>query len=227
MKFVQVIKSTDWKINILALVSVACIFLHDLYWFSLPELFQGGDALMSSLYNILMGYAVSYVFFILVVQYKEYNDSQYINAIVRPVLESMVVNHMEINKALTAGLGVDQFNGLSAKATEELFERLGVTDIVPNIAETFIFRRCSWIEYFDYQRKHILRQLNVLKPFISHLDPELIELLNRYENCKFYLALHFLLKDEEREDNLSIIGGYYSEYSLLGKTLYEYVKKLP
>lgn len=227
MNLIKLVRSTDWKLNVIALISIVSIVVHDLYLAGLPELFSGGDELINSLYNVLMGYFVSYIFFILVVQYREYRDKQFVSAIVKPSLESMVVNHVEMNKALSIALDYPKFNGLCPEITTHLFKKVGGSEEIPNIPETYVFRRCSWMMYLDYQRKSMLRKLDTLYPYIPHLEPELVELLNRYKDCRLYLALDFLLQGDESGNDLSVIGSYYSEYSQIGKMLFEYVKKLP
>ena len=58
MKFILSVERT---INLLVLLSLIIIICNDLWWYKLPELFEGGNSVLNSIYNLSMGYLVTEV----------------------------------------------------------------------------------------------------------------------------------------------------------------------
>ncbi|TNZ55563.1 hypothetical protein CGK45_23020 [Vibrio parahaemolyticus] len=122
---------------------------------------------MTSLYNLMMGYLVSYIFFILVVQYQDYKNKIHVSTVIKPPLESIVTSIREVNSVFSQASGKQGFNGLSESQNKEVMSSINSNDIVERVPETFLFGASSWATIKNLcseilkNYSHIFRILNL------------------------------------------------------------------
>ncbi|WP_274008778.1 hypothetical protein [Vibrio parahaemolyticus] len=179
--------SINYVVNALFVVSCVFVVCHDLWWVDLPESFDGGGELLNSSYNLAMGYVVSFVFYLLVVRYKEYRDSVYVNNVTLPLIERIIDSSNLVNECL--------FGNESEKDLEVLKRKLKTlkyTGYIPKIAKTFLYSATTWDVFLIQEKQNSQQNIKRLFKFVSHLEPELIDTITRLESCNYYLSLVFV-----------------------------------
>ena len=222
MKFILSINKT---INILVIVSMAIILCHDLWWHTLPELFEGGQKLLSSIYNLTMGYLVSYVFYLVVVRYKEYKDENYINSVALPIVKEVIKSSDLINDCIK---GINSANSQELNNKESLKTLLNqkkYNDNIPRVTGTFLYAPASWADFLEGQKQVSRRNIQRAFSFISHLEPELIELLTSLDDSSYFISLVFVSKynTEMLDKSMEELSDSYFDYNQTIVKLNEYV----
>ena len=193
------IKNVDRKVATLALFSVAIIICSDMWWRDLPELFDGGAELLNSLYNISMGYFVSYIFYILVVYLPEYKNKQHIKTITTPIVKRIIETNAKV-LSVEQTLSVDgQFVNLNA--------------IIPN--ETgFEPEGTTWCKFLLCNLEHIEHNLVVLEKFHPHLEPEFIEICEQVRSTELTISIKCIdvLNDPKKQYNYKRLQDMYRNY---------------
>ena len=214
MRVMKFILSINKTINILVIISLTMILLNDLWFHKLPELFDGGEKLLNSLYNLAMGYLVSYVFYLVVVRYKEYKDEVHIDSVVLPLVNEVIKSSELVNECIK---GIDTAGTLDLNDKESLktfFKQKKFNDNIPRVAGTFLYAPATWADFLEGQKQLSRKNIQRAFSFISHLDPELIRLLTSLDNSGYFISLVFISKftDDLKKGDMESLAESYFEY---------------
>ena len=146
MKSVLPINKIIISLFFLALVVV----VGNIFWWSnWPELFSGGSELMTLLDNLAIGYLVSYVFYLVVVRYKEYRDEKCVISIILPFVEKIIKHSVLINKKIIKHSVLinkkiinDESIFLSKDDLKSRLSSIKCNDLIP---KTFFSPETTWI----------------------------------------------------------------------------------
>jgi hypothetical protein len=212
MKFIL---SVEKSINSFVCVSIVIILSNDLWWHELPEIFNGGGKLLAFIYNVATGYLVSYIFYLVVVRYKEYKNESHINSIVIPLLEEIVKSQTLVNDCIK---GIDPSENLDIndkQSFNNLLSRASFSDNIPSVSGTFLYAPARWSDFLDGQKNQTRKNTQRAFAFISHLEPVLIKLLTSIDNSDLFISLIFVSKfnDKQREQTMGDISGPYFNYN--------------
>lgn len=190
------------------------ILLNDLWFHKLPELFDGGEKLLNSLYNLAMGYLVSYVFYLVVVRYKEYKDEVHINSVVLPLVNEVIKSSELVNECIK---GIDTTGTLDLNNKESLktfLKQKKFNDNIPRVTGTFLYAPATWADFLEGQKQLSRKNIQRAFSFISHLDPELIRLLTSLDNSGYFISLVFISRftDDLKEGDMENLAESYFEY---------------
>lgn len=171
----NIIRSIDKRVTAIAMMSVLVIVFSDLWWAKLPELFDGGSELLTSMYNVSVGYFVSYIFYVLVVHLPEYKKKQHINSVITPVVKRIIESHAKVKKAEE----ILSHNGSRVIALDA---------IIPDEID-FEPQETIWQRFLLVNLEYVEHNLIVLEKFYPHLEAEFIENCESVRNSELLLAL--------------------------------------
>ncbi|ASM54337.1 hypothetical protein PNIG_a2305 [Pseudoalteromonas nigrifaciens] len=209
------ILSINKIINVLFLIFLSVILLNDLWFHKLPELFDGGERLLNSVYNLAMGYLVSYVFYLIVVRYKEYKDEVHINSVILPLVNEVIKSNELINECLRDTDKSETLNLSDIESLKKFLKQNKLNDNIPRATGTFLYTPATWADFLEGQKQLSRKNIQRAFSFISHLDPELIRLLTKLDNSHYYNLLVFISKfsDVQKKSDMENLAESYFEYN--------------
>ncbi len=215
MKSVLPINKIIISLFFLALVVV----VGNIFWWSnWPELFSGGSELMTLLANLAIGYLVSYVFYLVVVRYKEYRDEKCVISIILPFVEKIIKHSVLINKKIIN----DESIFLSKDDLKSRLSSIKCNDLIP---KSFFSPETTW-DFFLIQEKHVCQQqIQRLFLFISRIEPELIQLISDLDDCLYYSHLVYIKNypEDMRSENLAHISNSLYDHNVIIQKLQGYL----
>jgi len=197
----NIIRSIDKRVTAIAMMSVLVIVCSDLWWVELPELFNGGSELLTSMYNVSLGYFVSYIFYVLVVHLPEYKKKQHINSVITPVVKRIIESHAKVKRAEK----ILSHNGSSF---------IDLDAIVPDEID-FEPQNTIWQRFLLVSLEYVEHNLVVLEKFYPHLDAQFIENCESVRNTELLLALKCIdvMNDTDKRYNHIRLQEMYDNYN--------------
>ncbi|MDC5704751.1 hypothetical protein OPW13_06990 [Vibrio europaeus] len=222
---VNYIKQVRLVLNLIFIVTMVFIVLNAVIFSQLPELFNGGSALLGILNDISVGYIVSYIFYFLVVHIKEVDDKKHINFYIAAKSQALVseykgvVSHLKRSKDSTSHyLLPEEFN--------EIFSQIS-----PQSPSSFfaIHGRLPWIEVLNGSRIRSEKIISKIYLKMVFLDSKYVNLLSRIEESPYFKLLEPLdtLKAPIGNKDMLIWSAPFYQYSLLIKELESYCQDAP
>ncbi|ELB2770368.1 hypothetical protein ACSDVY_004683 [Vibrio alginolyticus] len=216
--------SIEQVVNVLFVLSCIVVFCHDVWWSDLPEIFDGGSELLTSIYNLAIGYVVSFVFYLLVVRYKEHRDSAYVNKVTLPFIEQIIESSSLVNECIVNDESVKK---LDADLIRSKMEMLKYTDYIPKIAKTFLYSATTWDVFLIQEKQRSQKNIKRLFEFVAHLEPKLIETVTRLDSCSYYISLVFVSRysDEMKDTSMSELADSLAKHNEIIDELRVFVDK--
>ncbi|HAV1351157.1 TPA: hypothetical protein JG820_001962 [Vibrio parahaemolyticus] len=214
--------SIDHAVNILFLVTIIIVICHDLWWLELPEIFDGGSEVLSSIYNLSMGYIVSFVFYLLVIRYKEYRDSGYVNKVTLPFIENIIESAELVNECIINNKSIKEVDACVLKSK---LQQLNYNHYIPKVTGTFIYSATTWDSFLVQEKNKSQRNIKRLFEFVTHLEPKLIEILTRLDSCAYYISLIFVSRypEEMKGNSMGELADALIKHNEIIKELKEFV----
>ncbi|HCE4792145.1 TPA: hypothetical protein NKQ44_004725 [Vibrio parahaemolyticus] len=224
---INYIKQVRLVLNLIFIVTMIFIVLNAVTFSQLPELFNGGSALLGILNDISIGYIVSYIFYFLVVHIKEVDDKKHINFYIAAKSQALVAEYKgvvsHINRSFHKG---STSHYLSQEEFNEIFSQIS-----PQSPSSFftIHGRLPWVEVFNDSRIRSEKIIAKLYLKMVFLDSKYVNLLSRIEESSYFKLLEPLdsLKAPIGNKDMLIWSVPFYHYSLLIKELELYCQEAP
>ncbi|ERM60866.1 hypothetical protein [Vibrio cyclitrophicus] len=216
--------SIDQVVNALFVLSSIIVVCHDIWWSGLPEILDGGSELLTSAYNLSMGYVVSFIFYLLVVRYKEYRDSIYVNKVILPFIEQVIESSNLVNECIINDASIKKAD---TNLTKSKLNALNYNDYIPRIAKTFLYSATTWDVFLIQEKHRSQKNIKRLFEFVAHLEPELIETVTRLDSCSYYISLVFVNRytDDMKCNSLEELADALVEHNKIIDELKVFVDK--
>ena len=161
-----------------------------------------------------MGYLISYVFYLVVVRYKEYKDEIHINSVVLPLVTEIINSSELVNECIKGINTADTLDLNDKESLKTFFKQKKFNDKIPRVAGTFLYASANWVDFLEGQKKLSRKNIQRAFSFISHLNPELIRLLTLLDNSSYFLSLIFISKytDDMKKDDMEDLADSYFDY---------------
>lgn len=207
------------------LISLTTSFLINFPLSKVPEIFEYGSKLGKYLYDISIGYIVSYIFFFLVVFLKEENDKKQVNERVSLQCSYLIIEGYDLysNVFNTAEEYKKHFPptkqeiGFACKSINPFISPVGFNDK----------DNMPWEWLLKYRRTENLKNIEKIKS-LRYIESHLFGLLSKIEDCRlFYLAVKMgfpKTPQEHFKDGTFMENDLFIYFSLI-KELEDYVEK--
>lgn len=180
-----------------------------------PERWEYGHETGEILYNLSLAYIASAIFYFIVVIIPTCRNRKNINEQARRIVDGMTYSglgmlaglstNLEREKILTRDEFMDVCNKIGPESMKDLF--MTSEEQYP----------ISYIRHLTSLREYVKTNSNNLFVYISHLDTELIKLVNDILNCQFMTNLDPYFADEQYRhptfENVS--HAFYDFYQLM------------
>lgn len=210
---------------LLFLISLIASFLITFPLSKVPEIFEFGSELGKYVYDISIGYVVSYIFFFLVVFLKEENDKKHVNERVSLQCSSLIIEGYDLysNVFNTA----EQYKKHFPPTKEEI--EFACKSINPFISPVGYNEKDNmpWEWLLKHRRTENINHIEKIKS-LRYIESDLFGLLSRIEDCRlFYLASKMAFPKTPQnhfKDGTFMENDLFVYFSLI-KELEDYVEK--
>lgn len=202
---------------VISVIAVLIIIVRQFILYDVPEFFSLGQELGELLFNLCVGYLVTFWFYYLTVYRREskykIRVQKYVEVFVEKTVnayDSLITNLVETNQHKLQEVGVEPYSKEGFKILFRLTEMNGFS---PLLDRNFI--QMTWAEYIKTQRNQIDKNLRECSIVFQHLDPdeinvitelishELLEVLNnipieKFESIEAFSDLFFDMGEKIR-----------------------------
>lgn len=178
-------------ICILAFISV---FLIQFSLSKVNEIWKYGFEFGKIIYDLSIGYLISYIFFFLVVFQKNENDKKQINRRIAISSTMIITDGYEIFCMLIANN--PKFNRKSftfPPTIEVLTEICSNTDSYKPPSQTNNTRDWHWFVHLRHRKQYMLEDLNKIFQLLPYLDSELVGIITNIEDSRYFYTLDNLI----------------------------------
>lgn len=222
----RILHSLRKDLLIMFLLALSIILLIDFWLIDIPELFFGGEILGKVVYKLSLSYISAYIFYILVVYYKEYKNKMILYPYFSKHTKAVLVN------------GSNLFSEMSGKINLELTENFPNSSelltlcktIDPNSNAPLVHyitgQYLNWFLFFDHYKRRTIESSGRVLSKLIFVESELIDILSRIEECQLFIVID-LVKGimPIRNKDLSQYEKLFHDYIDLLKELQAYYDK--
>lgn len=163
----------------ISVIAVITIFIRQFVLYDVPEFFEFGYELGELLFNLSIGFLVTFWFYYLTVYRRERNykvrSRKYVEVFVNKVViayDNLINDLIESKQHVINELGIDPN---SEKGFAVLLKLNKMGDISPTMDRNFV--QMTWADYIKNQRNQIDSNLRECSIVFQYLDPEEIEVI--------------------------------------------------
>jgi hypothetical protein len=206
------------------IASTICIFLIEFPLRNIPESWEYGSETGKVIYDISIGYIVSYIFFYLVVFRKDENDKKNINRRVSREASLIIIEGYSIFNNLTNKIVNKKI--ISFPPTIEQVEKYcSECDPFHSPFQVNNRQNVPWMELLRYRKQDTKNYLVKIFQLLPYLDSELVGILTRLEDSGlFYYIDHLIVPTVQTEyfKDLTTMKSSFHEYFLIMEELENY-----
>ena len=185
---IRFLKTVPVLLNLVVIVSIAFLFVKNSYLDLLPEIFIGAYKIGLIVEGLFASTIASYIFYLVVVHRKKFNDKKIINPYIKQWIERIVSDcNSQIKKIAKAG-GIN-FT-LQNMTENQLISAMKNISPLSN-APLFLFGKgtANWYEYFCFHQIRIERAVSKILAQMIYIDSELVALVAEIEETSFFAQL--------------------------------------
>jgi len=212
---VKFILTASRFLNILALCSVVLLIVKILILNDIKELFGGAYELGVIVEAILASILASYIFYMVVVHIKEYNDRKYIYPLIlkwaNRILGDCINQLNEISKA--SGVSLD-LNNVTENAINSAFSKINPNSQAPLLL-VFPNTHANWIQFMLYHRKRTKNNSEKLISQMLFVESELVSKVVEVDDCSHFCQLENVAAAPINNTNISFMASLFYKYCIL------------
>lgn len=167
------------NLKVISVIAALIIIVRQFVLYNVPEFFSFGQELGELLFNLCIGYLVTFWFYYLTVYRRErkykIRVQKYVEVFARKTVnayDSLISNLIESNQHILKEMGI---NPNSQKGFEILFRLTKMKNTSPMMDKNFV--EMTWAEYIKTQRNQIDKNLRECSIVFQHLDPDEIKVI--------------------------------------------------
>lgn len=223
--WVKYIASTSLVLNVLLVISIIIVILHDFVFVNLRELFEGGVELWNLAYKLSLALIGSYIFYFVVVHSKRQQDRENLLPFLQRQTNLITADARSLIYALKEQSGCE-FAGdyPNLDDTKTMCAKISRHDVAPlliDIAGT----KANWIQYLQHSRSRTEKALPRIYDTVFFLDSDYLKLLTNVENCRYFTALDHIVGMPLTNGSLSFLAESLHDYFQHARGLEEYANK--
>ena len=165
-------------------------------------------------YDLSLAYIASWIFYVVVVTIPKSRNDKNINVHISRIVDRIIQEGSSVLHGLSSSTANRQIE-MPENEFKALCHRIGpdsVQDLFMTVTEK---RPITYLQHINSVREIVTKQTQILFIYISHLDPELIRLVNDIVYCQLIsdLDYYFLYKKYRFETFENISDPLYVFYS--------------
>lgn len=210
-------------VNLAAFISILLLLLKLFIFNKIPEPVDGFHEIGLAFEAVLASVLASYVFYLIVVHFKEVREKKTIYPFVTRwanlVVQDCKTQIAGFSKADPAKL---DFQTLEKQDIEAVFARLE-----PNGEAPLVFwqgGQANWLQYFENYRVRSLRHIDKIMAQLIFLEAPLVALLMKVQDSTHFRSIESLSRVRLNNDNLATFAGAFFEYVQACRELDGYLK---
>ncbi|MCG7198704.1 hypothetical protein MD273_03090 [Marinobacter pelagius] len=210
-------------VNLAALSSMLLLLVKLFIFNQISEPVDGFHELGLVFEAVLTSVLASYVFYLIVVHFKEVREKKAIYPFVTR-WSNLVVRDCRVQIAGFSKVDPTKldFQTLEKQDIEAVFARLE-----PNGAAPLVFwegGQANWLQYFENYRIRSLRHIDKIMTQLKFLEAPLVALLMKVQDSTHFSAIESLSRVKLNNDNLMTFAGGFYEYVQACRKLDGYLK---
>ncbi len=226
MRFWKLATSAPRPVNSLACVAAGSLVFKIVVLNRFSSLFPGAYRLGLIFEGLLASIIASYVFYLVVVRFKEQSDFQalypYVSKHSKIVVRECSDQLKDISKE--AGRNLDLVS-VDEKSIEEAFKNISPHSQAPLVLDQ-LGTYANWFQYFHYHRERSLRSVRKLFDQLKFLEAEHIILVTSVDDCSHFAMLDILQSLRVKNSDLSAWAKTFYSYCVCCRELEFYNRKL-
>ncbi len=211
-------------LNWAATGSLVALILKAFVFDRIAEPFPGLNGLGIVWEGVLVSIVASYIFYVIVVHLKDFNDRKYLYPFIsiwtKRVVGICLVQLRDVSK--TSGIELD-FHKFTVEEIQIAFNAIDPHNDAPLLVGVNPFRYANWYEYFKFEREKSKKYFLELLTQLPYLDARLVSLMMAIEG-----SAHFVLSEScagmpFRNTDLASHSQSFFEYCRLCRNLDDYL----
>jgi hypothetical protein len=217
-----------WPLNIVFLVAIGIIILHDFVFWGRPELFPSASRLWELAYLLGLTWVASYVFFYINVHLKALREKETLRPFLYTYTLRVVGDTMSIILTLKRATNEDidseaantDYKGLwpSLEETRRMCGAVNRASQAPQFAG-------NWLEFLAYQKRRTEHHLSRIYTATPFLNAEHLQILMDLENCSYLNFLAFEVSRGPGDGDFSHMAKELHDYFERARRLHEYASR--
>jgi hypothetical protein len=219
--FIRTIPAT---LNWLALISLGVLLLKSFVFDKIPEPMRGLSNLGIVVEGLLVSVLASYIFYLIVVHLKGFNDRRHVYPFIIKWADRIVGvcrgQLRDVGKA--AGTNLE----LSSVTFADIEAAMKVIDLhteAPLLIGVLPFRYANWYQYFEFSRNKSKRYFSELMSQLLYLDAELVSLVMAVEGSAHFIVSEGAAGMPFKNTDLTSHASSFFEYCQLCRALDAYL----
>lgn len=210
-------------VNLAAFISMLLLLLKLFIFNKIPQPIDGFHEIGLVFEAVLASVLASYVFYLIVVHFKEVREKKTIYPFVTRWANLVVQDcKTQIAGFSTADTAKLDFKTLEQQDIEAVFARLE-----PNGEAPLVFwqgGQANWLQYFENYRIRSLRHIDKIMAQLMFLEAPLVALLMKVQDSTHFSSIERLSRVRLNNDNLTTFAGAFFEYVQACRELDGYLK---
>jgi hypothetical protein len=222
------VSSVGWLLNIVFLVALGVIILHDFVFWGWPELFPAASRLWELAFLLALTWVASYMFFYINVHLKAVREKETLRPFLYTYTRRVVGDAMSIILAFKRATNEDidseaantNYEGLwpSLEETQRMCAAVNPASQAPQFLGT-------WIQYLAYQKQRTEDECSRIYTATPFLEAEHLQLLIDLENCFYFNHQSHVVALGVSNRNFSWMAHNFHDYFERARRLHEYANR--
>lgn len=205
-------KTIPKPLNILVLLSIVILATKIFYFNQLPEVFNGAYEVGIIVEGLLASIVASYIFYLIVVHFKETKDKKLIYPYILKWAKNVVGACDSQIKEISSATGI-QMNLLSI--TQNQVDQ-AMNNLNPHAQAPLIIispnKYANWLQYLCYNMNRSRSYISKIMSQIIYIDSKLVALVTAIEESTYFYIISQATHHQIRNTNMSFISNNFFEY---------------
>jgi len=211
-----------------AFVAITLIFIFDFYLFDKAPIVNEANKIGKIFYNLLFSFVAAYIFYLLTVYTKEYNNRKAMIPSLKYFLKQIIGDTERIMQTMSKATGVTITENSSPEDISCVCNLINPLTIPPKLNE---YNRLeiagNWFNNLFFHKRVVEEAISRIRSqYFVVIDDELIELLGEIENCSLFQNVNFTIQLNLGNTDMSCFNKDFIDYFALTKKLKEYINNL-
>ena len=204
-------------LNILVLISIVVLIVKALILNEVKEVFVNAYEIGLIVEAVLASILASYIFYMVVVHLKEYQDRKHIYPLLLKWADSIVGDcRSQLNEfGKASGIALD-FDNVKPVDLNSAFQNINPMSPAPLLL-AFPNTSANWIQYMQYHQNRTKNDIAKLASQMLFVESELVSKALEIDDCTYFKQLDAISNLQLRNTNISFVAKLFHDYCILCK----------
>jgi len=220
------IKTIPKALNILAILTMACLGLKIFYFNNIPEAFDGGYEVGVIIEGLLASIIASYIFYLIVVHLKETKDKHIIYPHVQQwaniVVSTCTSQLADMCKATGVQLDLNTITKVQIDQAMNALNPHSQSPLLINLPQNY----ANWLQYLIHNIQKSRSYITKIMSQIIYIDSTLVALVTSIEECSYFNVLNQVYRHPMKNTNMSFVSNNFFDYCQKCAELKRYIEEM-